>query len=418
MTVETSFATALPPLATSAPDEPRIPSLRLLGALFFLSGASSLIFETLFPRLLTYTFGNTARAVSTVLAAFLGGLALGAFLIGRWIDRMPPSIRIYGILELAIGCYGVVVPLLFIGLNHAYVFLHATTVHLPPVGFTFVRFFLAALVIVIPSVLMGGTLPVLARVLAASRTEYHSGTDWLYALNTFGASAGVLLCTYFLMPTWGVYGAIAAASLTNTAIFLYTLWFSKSKSPVAVAAAWSDPESTSALNLSDANFAQPACSESPLSRSAARLALFAAFMTGLITLSYEVIWTHALAFLVGNAVYSFGTMLFTFLCGLAAGAHFVSRFPRKVSLWKWLFAGSPISAGLLVLLTLPLWNRVPDLFLVGVKGSVRIDLLALAALILARQVFLVVRSVWRRDRKPWFAAHGKEFAAQAIGLAV
>src|SRR5262249_32795405 len=79
---------------------------RLVGALFFFSGASSLIFETLFTRLLSYTFGNTAYAASTVLAAFLGGLALGAYVIGRFADRVRPSLLLYGSLELVIGLYG------------------------------------------------------------------------------------------------------------------------------------------------------------------------------------------------------------------------------------------------------------------------------------------------------------------------
>jgi len=90
-----------------SPIQPFTPSssLRVLTALFFCSGASSLIFETIFTRLLTYSFGNTAHATSTVLAAFLGGLALGAFLFGRWVDRRAPSIWIYGVLELLVGIY-------------------------------------------------------------------------------------------------------------------------------------------------------------------------------------------------------------------------------------------------------------------------------------------------------------------------
>src|SRR5262245_37819423 len=143
MTTETPLGTALTPSPTRSQREQKIPSLRILGFVFFLSGTSSLIFETLFSRLLTYTFGNTAHAVSTVLAAFLGGLALGAFLIGRWIDRMRPSVLIYGVLELAIGCYGVMVPLLFAGLTRTYVFLHAS-IPLPPIALASVRFFLAA----------------------------------------------------------------------------------------------------------------------------------------------------------------------------------------------------------------------------------------------------------------------------------
>src|SRR5260221_14609944 len=109
-------------VASSSVELPRLPRLRLLGMLFFLSGTSSLILETLFTRLLSYTLGNTAYAASTVLAAFLGGLSLGAYVIGRWVDRWRPSILTYGKLELAIGLYGLLVPLLFAGLTRAYVF--------------------------------------------------------------------------------------------------------------------------------------------------------------------------------------------------------------------------------------------------------------------------------------------------------
>ena len=132
--------------------------LRILPILFFLSGASSLIFETIFTRLLTYTFGNTAHATSTVLAAFLGGLALGAFLFGRWVDRRSPSLWIYGTLELLVGVYCIFIPNLFALLTHAYVALYHLF-HLGPAALTATRFLLAAVVILIPTILMGGTLP-------------------------------------------------------------------------------------------------------------------------------------------------------------------------------------------------------------------------------------------------------------------
>src|SRR2546421_2154307 len=96
-------------------------STTILQVLFFLSGASSLIFETIFTRLLTYTFGNTAYAVSTVLASFLGGLAVGAFVLGGWLDRRAPSLRFYGGLELLIGGYFLFFPRLFGWLTGSYV---------------------------------------------------------------------------------------------------------------------------------------------------------------------------------------------------------------------------------------------------------------------------------------------------------
>src|SRR2546430_1710278 len=90
-------------------------AIAILRLLFFLSGASSLIFETIFTRLLTYTFGNTAYAVSTVLASFLGGLALGAFVLGRWLDRRAPSLRFFGGGQLLFVGFFLFFPRLFLG---------------------------------------------------------------------------------------------------------------------------------------------------------------------------------------------------------------------------------------------------------------------------------------------------------------
>lgn len=400
-----------------APRLPYVPNSRLLGALFFLSGASSLIFETLFTRLLTYTFGNTAYAVSTVLAAFMGGLALGAYGIGRWVDRRRPSIVIYGGLELVVGLYGLFVPLLFAVLTRAYVSLfHALS--LGPAGLTAVRSALAILVIIVPSALMGGTLPALARVVAAARPDFQSQLDWLYALNTFGAAAGVLASTYVLMPNWGVHGMIALACSINGAIFLCTALLRESRSPQSLS--FSAHETASAISTrrgfagetpridaEESNaaalgtFSDPEVKLRPERESAARAERtrvrafipIAAFLAGLIALAYEVIWSHALAFLVGNAVYAFGMMLFTFLCGLGAGAHVVSRLPRRAKTWAWAFAASQLLAGIVVILTLPLWSRVPDLFALGLQRALELDFLAFAFLVLVRLTYLAVRAV-------------------------
>lgn len=386
--------------------------LRIVGALFFFSGASSLIFETLFTRLLSYTFGNTAYAASTVLAAFLGGLALGAYLIGRFADRVRPSLLMYGSLELIIGLYGLSVPALFAGLTRVYVWLfHALTPGL--IASTALRFALAGVVIAVPAALMGGTLPVLARTIAAVRPDYQCELTKFYALNTLGGAVGTLSSTYLLMPSWGARGAIATAFVVNAGIFLGTTRLGR-------AGLVSSPRS-----LPSARTEQPWSHAVPLHAHENQLGqdwfslrvgekfhivvLICAFLSGLVTLSYEVIWTHALAFLVGNAVYAFGMMLFTFLCGLAVGAHLVSLLTANLRTWAWLFAASQALAGISVVLTLPLWNLVPALFERGIHTARVLTLLAVGVPLGLRLIWVAMTGM----RSRW-----KEAAAELLVLSL
>jgi spermidine synthase len=373
--------------------------VKMVGALFFFSGASSLIFETLFTRLLSYTFGNTAYAASTVLAAFLGGLALGAYLIGRFADRVRPTLLMYGALELAIGLYGLAVPSLFAALTRVYVSLFHSLAP-GPVMSTVVRFILAGVVIAVPAALMGGTLPVLARTVAALRPDYHSEVAKFYAINTFGAALGTLVSTYVLMPNWGVRGAITAAFFMNATIFLCTTWLDRA----VLLGSWkplpSHPEERPGYAAFDANQSELDAAGFSLwdGKKADVPILFSAFFAGLVTISYEVIWTHALAFLVGNAVYAFGMMLFTFLCGLAMGAHLVSRLSANLRSWAWAFALSQALAGIAVMLTLPLWNLVPALFEEGVQTARVLSLLAICVPVGARLIWVAttgMRSRWK-----------------------
>ena len=290
----------------------------ILLILFFFSGASSLIFETIFTRLLTYTFGNTAYAVSTVLAAFLGGLALGAFLVGRWVDRRPPSLCIYGGLELLVGVYCLFIPKLFGLITESYLALH----HRFSPGaaeLTAMRFGLAALVMLLPTVLMGGSLPALARYVSVADVDFPVQVDRLYAWNTLGAAVGTVVSTFLLMPTLGVKWTIGIACAINFAIFVSVAFLRESRfqSPSL------DPSLAHA----------PLWSEKSQFRRTTVVLLLGAFFTGAVALAYGVLWTHLLSFTVGNTVYAFGTMLFALLCGLGWGARIVSHHFSRPHLW-------------------------------------------------------------------------------------
>lgn len=359
------------------------------------------MFETVFARLLTYTFGNTAYAASTVLACFLGGLALGAVVIGRWIDRRPPSLRTYGGLELLVGAFCLLVPRLFGSLTQFYVALYQR-LHLGSAGLTAMRMAFAAALVLLPAFLMGGTLPVIARCLAARKSDFQSDLDGFYASNTLGGASGVLLSTYFLMPLFGIKGTVVLACAINIMIFLVVLLLPSGALPNEAHRGGSFT----------ADAAPKAVTNPPSDRSG--LLLAGSFLTGAVALAYEVTWTHALSFLIGNTVYAFGLMLFTFLSGLGLGARLVAHHLRRESRWPQSLALSQVLLGLTVFVTLPLWIHVPVLFKFGVQGAYDFDLGVMALLLMGRITYVYRRNRRRTDPRvlPWF----REYEAHIAGL--
>src|SRR3989338_10175187 len=170
---------------------------------FLLSGISGLIYEVVWTRMLTYVFGGTTLAVSTVLTAFLGGLALGSYLGGKFIDHFKKPLLAYGILELAIGAYGLLVPVIFS--EHFLSPIWQTVVQMfEGVQFVsyLVRFLISVALLGIPTVLMGATLPVLSRYLTNVRSDITSfNVGALYTINTVGAIIGTFLSGFVFLPT-------------------------------------------------------------------------------------------------------------------------------------------------------------------------------------------------------------------------
>ena len=352
--------------------------LRILLLLFFLSGASSLIFETIFTRLLTYTFGNTAYAVSTVLAAFLGGLALGAFLTGQWVDRRAPSLWIYGTLELLVAVYCLFIPRLFAGMTQLYLGLYHR-LQLGAGGLTVLRFALAALVILLPSMLMGASLPALARYVAAVSETFEREVDRLYGWNTLGAATGTLASTFLLISVWGIAGALGIACGINFAVFAAVVLLSR-RAPAASIA--ETPRSTMH------------CTVAPIAprRGRAAMLLAGSFLTGAVALGYEVLWTHALSFTVGNTVYAFGVMLFVMLCGLGWGARIVSEHFQQPETWPRALAASQFSLGIVILATTPFWDRMPSFFSLGLGRMLPI---CVGLLVAIRITVVALKNRWR-----------------------
>src|SRR5262249_9882470 len=163
----------------------------LIGLCFVLSGATGLIYEVLWARMLGLVFGATTLAVSTVLAAFMGGLALGSALSGKFAQSIRKPLSVYGLIEILIAVYALLVPLLFRWIDHVYALIWQ---QLQPGYFTFSlwRFVLSSLVLLVPTTLMGATLPVLAAALVRSSAHDSNSVTRLYACNLAGAILGTL----------------------------------------------------------------------------------------------------------------------------------------------------------------------------------------------------------------------------------
>ena len=194
----------------------------LILLVFFLSGACGLIYQVIWVRMLSLIFGSTIYAVSTVLGAFMAGLALGRYLFGRLVDRKDKilaPLRLYALLELGIGAFCFFTPWLFKLIEYVYLHFTHSSLYLHTVWSSIlVRFVLASLVILIPTALMGGTLPVLSKLFVQRREKLGWHIGLLYSVNTWGAVCGVFATGFILIMLMGVKGTLYAAAVINLAI--------------------------------------------------------------------------------------------------------------------------------------------------------------------------------------------------------
>jgi spermidine synthase len=330
---------------------------RVVLGLCFLSGISGLLYEVAWARMLHLLFGDTVLAVSTVLASFMAGLVLGSFWIGRVIDRRPRALGVYAGLEVALGLSALLFPLALGALTPVYVWLHQQLSSSFPL-FSLVRFLLAFALLCIPTALMGATLPVLSRFMVQSHATLGRNVGALYAINTAGAVLGCFAAGYVLIGHVGLSRTVWIGAALNFAVALVA-W---------VAHRWIAPpaEPASSAVVPIAPPVEPAASGTPEVRGAARIyddrtvrrVLWAFAITGCAALSYEVIWTRALTFFIGNSTYAFSAMLTTFLCGLALGSVLIARLTDRSANLLVILGALQVAIGIYGVLTIAVLGRL------------------------------------------------------------
>jgi len=334
---------------------------KLILFLFFLSGACGLIYEVLWVRMLGLIFGNTTYAVSTVLAAYMAGLALGSWYFGHLIDRTTNSeLRTYGFLMLGIGVYCIFTPLIFKLVQFLYL-------NVAPQSLVFC-FTLSFIAILIPAALMGGTLPVLTKYFTnieqrtTGNDRIGSNVGILYSINTWGGVLGSFLTGYLLIMILGVKGALYLASAINLAVagVVFILFrqipqhfplLKGEREELKVAAA------TDYIHLSKQRGGQGL----PITGN---LILIAIALSGFTALVYEVVWTRVLSLVLGSSVYAFTIMLCAFLAGIAIGSLIYAKFGEsKSSQYIAQFGFIQAGIGVSVLLLIPIFGILPFVFL-------------------------------------------------------
>ncbi len=276
--------------------------------LFLLSGLISLVFQVGWLKMLLPVFGNTVWAVSTLLTAFMAGLALGSWLFGRIADRCGSPLRLYGILEGFIGGYALLTLLIFGKLHLVYLPLYSLCGG-DNLAMGIMKFFLAFLILLPPTVCMGATLPLLARRFTSDVEASSSSIGFLYTVNTLGAVLGTFAAGFLMIPRFGLGKTVTAAAVVNFIILAVSfLLTGKERLGFPWKGLWQRQGKTPGK----------------------RWVLGVYFICGLTALAYEVTWNRILTLHLGSSVYAYSIMLAVYLLGITLGAAIMSTFIKRI----------------------------------------------------------------------------------------
>jgi spermidine synthase len=278
-------------------------SLAKLYPLFFLSGASSLIFENLWQRKLMLVFGASAPSITVILTAFFCGIAFGSWWGGRLLTRFErrwPAMRFYALTEVWIGIFGICVPLFLRAVDAIYLTLFSDLD--PGPGFSLVYRFVMCTAVVFPaSVGMGATVPVMSRLISEHGKGIGRSVGLAYGVNTLGAVAGCLATGFFLLERLGMQNSLFFASALNAVVVIASFWISRRATAVA-----KTPEPP------------PPGAERIEAGRAVLLALY--FAAGFIAIGFEVTWMRMVAIFTTNGVTTFHLGLAVYLTGFSLGS--------------------------------------------------------------------------------------------------
>ncbi|UCH97355.1 MAG: fused MFS/spermidine synthase, partial [Candidatus Aminicenantes bacterium] len=276
--------------------------------LFFFSGFVSLCYQVLWIRELSVIFGKTTPAITVVVSVFMLGLGLGSLFWGKRKIASKKLSNIFAFLQFGIAGGSLILILVFPFLSHIYQGL-VHQFNLSSASILIFIFFLCAVLMFIPTFLMGGTFPVISQLYIRKEAKMGKGIGLLYGINTFGGILGAGLTGYFLIGLIGQKETQLIGIIIN---ILIGVWFLKMK----------EPEPIKIEYKKEKNIPKSLNYPIPLQK----FLILAAFFTGFAGLAYEILWTRALATFTSNSIYSFSSILVVFLTGIGIGSYIYSKF--------------------------------------------------------------------------------------------
>ncbi|MEW5800353.1 MAG: fused MFS/spermidine synthase [Bacteroidota bacterium] len=321
----------------------------LIALLFILSGATGLVYQIVWFKYLSLFLGNTTYAQTIVLATFMGGLAIGAALWGRRADNIHKPVMLYAILELGIAAYCFFFPNI-LGVVKSVFFdvVISLNMEVGSASLLFLKLIVSALMLLVPTILMGGTLPVLVKGITNRIEESGRSVAILYFLNSFGAVIGSLMGGFILIRLVGLEATIGSTAILNAAIGFIALFLSLQNYELK-----DDPTSPSSVQS-----AKP----QSFTKKEIVIAILIAGISGLASMIYEVTWVRMLTPVFGSSTYSFSLMLVAFISGITLGSWIVSKQIGTMKNTFGFLATCQFGVVIAMLMSLPIYSRIPYLF--------------------------------------------------------
>ncbi len=281
-------------------------------ALFFWSGATALVYEVVWSKFLSQMFGSTIYAQTVVLAVFMGGLALGNRIFGRWADRLRQPVQAYGCLEIIIGIYALFFPAFDRMADRCFVALGAHLVERAGLLLG-LKGILSAALLLGPTTLMGGTLPLMAAWLQKSSSDPGRRAARFYSVNSLGAVVGSALAGFWLVQNFGMLRTLQITAAVNVIVGITAISFSRLSSPTQLRSA----EPT------------PATESDAASPETLHWAGVIVGITGAVSMGLEVLSSRSLALIFGSSLQSFAVVLIAFILGIGLGSAWIASSHRR-----------------------------------------------------------------------------------------